>query len=116
MQASLECSAQSNGPGAASWRRSHPPPRQVLIPCLVIIAFCWETMRTSAQDAVPPGVQSSATNLPFQRISTNTPPLSPTLFNPDPSQKQVSSNLFLVPKAERLTNSTVPPRSPSLFA
>src|SRR5262245_3651124 len=105
MQASPECSARNNGPRAASWRRSHLPPGQMLSPCLVIATFCWGTIRTFAQDAVPPEIQSSATNLPFQRISTNPPPLSPALFNPDPGQNPVSSNLFLVPKPERLTNS-----------
>src|SRR6185295_5518443 len=66
------------------------------------------------------GAQPTNTNAlrPFQFITTNTPPLPPSRFNPDAGAPLASTNIARpepAPQLNRVTNSLVPPTPPPLF-
>ena len=56
--------------------------------------------------------------LRFQTISTNSPPLAPSTFNPDSGVPPARTNILrpdLIPQLNRTTNSLTPPKAPLQF-
>src|SRR5882672_5645829 len=80
--------------------------------------------------AIPAPAQSAITNAPsgttassnaprpYQIITTNAPPLSPSRFNPDAAVLPPSTNVVrpeAIPQRKWETNSVTPPKPPPLF-
>jgi hypothetical protein len=74
---------------------------------------CAQSQKASGQ-----AVTNVNTPLPHQAVSSNTPPLAPGKFNPDPGNPPFRTNIYFPPKAlqtNRIVSPGKPLKSPSVF-
>src|SRR5437867_1932586 len=84
-----------------------------------ILALCMNAAPSLAQSAATNGKAHRTNSSPqYEVISTNTPPLPPARFNPDPGSLRAPANVLepeVIPQLRRGTNFSKPPQPPPLF-